>query len=113
MSKAQGLPLNTVVIIVMVILVLAGLALFFFTSFQKGEGEAERMNCDQKCEEIRAFAESSGWNWHKLANRDFSEKREYCENCVNHSCCFTLSTYRGKSCVGYGQTIDCELYGSP
>lgn len=83
MPKAQGLPLNTVVIIVLVILALAALSLFFFVFLRKGETRAGQMNCDQKCKEIQAFAEESGWEWWKLANRNFPEKQEYCENCRN------------------------------
>ena len=69
-KKAQGLPMTTIALLILVIIVLVGVAIFFFTGFAGGqEGIDESImlsHCQDLCARVAAGAKdycnnAAGW----------------------------------------------------
>ena len=68
--------MTTIALIIIVLIVLAGVAIFFFTYFTKSQGGVDAMTCFQLCQTEKAKYEDTG-----VAPTDFT-KVPYCnENC--------------------------------
>jgi hypothetical protein len=57
--KAQGLPMSTIILFILVLLVLVGVGIFFFTQFAVGEKGASGANCLQLCQSVNAIYASN------------------------------------------------------
>ena len=65
--KAQGLPMQTIVLIIMVVVVLVAVLLFYFGGFGEGEETVGEQNvfgrCQAECLKISAGAAQADTNW--------------------------------------------------
>ena len=57
--KAQGLPMSTIILFILVLLVLVGVGIFFFTQFATGEKGVSGANCLQLCQSVNAYYASN------------------------------------------------------
>jgi len=56
--KAQGLPINVVVLIVICILVLVVIILFFLGGFGSGQSSVNTFQCQQQCQTINVMVKA-------------------------------------------------------
>jgi hypothetical protein len=54
-KKAQGLPISTIALIIMVIVVLAALTIFFFSYYGKSKSGTDLFTCQQICQSAKAI----------------------------------------------------------
>jgi len=57
--KAQGLPMSTIILFILVLLVLVGVGIFFFTQFAVGAAGTTGANCLQLCQSVNAIYASN------------------------------------------------------
>jgi len=81
--RGQELPMQTIVMIIIVLLVLAGVGVFFFQQFatgQKGTGSAQ---CIQLCQSLKAqMSSNSSVAWNDMSSASGS-KAEF----ISSGCC--------------------------
>lgn len=53
-KKAQGLPMQTIILIILVLIVLASVGIMFFGQFQTGTAGADSAQCVQLCQSAKA-----------------------------------------------------------
>jgi flagellar basal body-associated protein FliL len=107
-SKAQGLPINTIILIVIAIVVLAAVLLFFFTGFGKPSGTLSEQqalsNCQSKCSVIASSNPTSAATAATLAN-----SQNFCTTfkvgaqdkvCTDYTTCYISSVPCAISCSG-------------
>jgi hypothetical protein len=58
-KKAQGMPMETIVMIIVVLLVLAGVGIFFFQQFGTGTTGTNSAQCIQLCQGVNAYYASN------------------------------------------------------
>lgn len=84
-SKAQGLPMNTIILIILVLFVLAGVGIFFFSQFQEGDKGFDQSQCVQLCQSIRAsMASDETTTWTDIKNGPVAQSfcTGYCFNTI-------------------------------
>jgi hypothetical protein len=70
-KKAQGLPLNTIIIIVLTLFVLAGVGIYFFGQFGTGTESTNSAQCIQLCESLKAqMSSDETLTWDDLKNSE-------------------------------------------
>ena len=94
-KKAQGLPMSTIIIIILVLFVLAGVGIFFFTQFGAGGEGASQAQCIQMCQTIKSqIASIEEGSWADVQNSDvavrFCEGHSVPEGCVTMVQCKVL-----------------------
>lgn len=109
MSKAQGFPVSTIALIVIILLTIAALSFFFFQSYWKGQESTSGMQCQQKCKEIQsAISANDISTLEGLCN--MKRARQFCEECSEKTCIvsFTLPNGTVRDCPLNCDASRCE-----
>lgn len=95
MSNAQGLPMTTIALVIVVLLTVAGLAFFFFTQFGVEESGVGAAQCQRECKSVQVAVQSSGANTdNKIGGLNKAEG--YCKKCHDQTC--NIERANGTSC---------------
>lgn len=86
-KKAQGLPMTTIVLILISLLVLVTVAIFFFGQMGQTSGGATESQCIAKCQSLGAY--------YAQPNVDFTESdgalTSFCSSCPDKRCSFSAN----------------------
>ena len=94
----QEMPMQTIVMIIIVLLVLAGVGVFFFTQFSTGKSGASSAQCIQLCQSIRTqMMQNSSITWDIVtptAATTTGAAKEFCTSaaCDGFSCSVRTSS---------------------
>jgi hypothetical protein len=89
--KAQGLPMSTIILFILVLLVLVGVGVFFFTQFAVGEKGAAGANCLQLCQSMNAIYASNASYYGDPNNfpsllKNTEPGAKFCSICTSYKC---------------------------
>ena len=102
--KSQGLPITTIVLIVIILVTLIAVSIFFFSGFGKTSKQLSPSISIAKCQSICSNAKSMAANMDYSSSNEASikEKSKFCENNCSEvvSCRVTWKN-------GVTTTLDC------
>lgn len=86
-KRGQGLPMNTIIIIILVLFVLAGVGIYFFSQFSTGQAGTNSAQCIQLCESMKAqMSSDDSITWASLS--DSQTRTNFCAgNCYDSVNC--------------------------
>ena len=114
--KSQGLPIQTIVLIVIAIVALAAIIIFFFGGFAKSTSGVDTQTtlseCQSYCQRMNIIASKIKWLSSTDCKADVSDQvPEYCSNSCNDymSCIVTFEdgTRARIQCNSDGSTANC------
>ena len=107
--KSQGLPITTIVLIVLGISVLAAVLIFFLGGFGQGSSSVNTFQCQQWCTTINTQIEAGmldpdGFRNYKVVN-------DYCNNKCNNTMICNIPSKSGSWEIGHSGEkcfVDCS-----
>jgi hypothetical protein len=109
-KRAQEMPMQTIVMIIIVLLVLAGVGIFFFTQFTSGQQGTSSSQCIQLCQSMRSqMSQNDTITWTTLTPTAAATTGAAKEFCIKKDCNGFACTVRKDP----GNSIDQgQIYGN-